>query len=156
MRFIQYLKYPSIQESINKIKSSVSQEIEPKSFIQAYCKEIINRKSELKFFNDDQLLALCVDFFQAGSETTSNTLGFGMLYMLKYPEVMIKVQNELDNVVGWNNLPKLSDRGKLKYTEAVICEIQRISNVAPLGNIQLRHFLMISNLNEFQELRIEP
>lgn len=46
---------------------------------------------------------------------------------------MKKCQEEIDSVVGSNQLPKINDRLNLKYTEAVISEIQRISNVAPLG-----------------------
>lgn len=84
------------------------------------------------FFSQEQLLALCVDFFQAGSETTSNTLAFAILYMLYYPDVMKRVQMELKNVVG-NRLPKLIDRPNLKYSEAVIFEVQRLANVATLG-----------------------
>lgn len=52
--------------------------------------------------------------------------------MLHNPHVMRKVQSELDDVVG-NRTPKLSDRQNLMYTEATLFEIQRMSNVAPVG-----------------------
>jgi len=57
-----------------------------------------------------QLVALCLDLFMAGSETTSNTLGFAMLYMLLYPDVQRRAQDELDNVVGRSRQPCLQDR----------------------------------------------
>lgn len=53
--------------------------------------------------------------------------------MLHNPDIQQKVQNELDCVVGKSRLPNLNDRSHLPYTEAVLCEIQRLSNVAPLG-----------------------
>ncbi|XP_053688047.1 methyl farnesoate epoxidase-like [Sabethes cyaneus] len=84
-------------------------------------------------FNGEQLLCLCLDLFQAGSETTSNSLGFGIAYMMHHPEVVKKIHQELDSVVGRYRLPVLDDRRNLPYLEAVICEIQRISNVAPLA-----------------------
>lgn len=57
-------------------------------------------------------MSLCLDLFMAGSETTSNTLGFSVIYMLHYPEVQQKVQQELDDVVGRNRWPNLQDRIK--------------------------------------------
>lgn len=84
-------------------------------------------------FSHEQLLSICVDFFQAGSETTSNTLSFAIIFMVNYPEIQFKVQNELNEVVGRGRLPSLNDRPKLKYTEAVIREVQRYVNVAPLA-----------------------
>lgn len=52
-----------------------------------------------------------MDMFMAGSETTSKSLGFGFLYMLLYPEVQKKAQEEIDRVVG-SRLPTLNDRPK--------------------------------------------
>lgn len=58
-----------------------------------------------------------MDFFMAGSETTSTTLTWAMLYMVRYPQVQRKVQEELDTVVGRNRNPTLQDRPSLPYTE---------------------------------------
>lgn len=82
---------------------------------------------------EEQLLALFLDLFQAGTETTSNTLAFGIIHMLHNEPVQQKLRLELDSIIGRDRLPNLNDRSQLVYTEAVICEIQRISNVAPLG-----------------------
>lgn len=84
-------------------------------------------------FAEEQLLALCLDLFQAGTETTSNTLSFGIIYLLHNEGVQKRIRKELHTIVGPNRLPNLNDRSQLPYTEAVICEIQRIANVAPLG-----------------------
>ena len=40
------------------------------------------------------------DLFLAGSETTSTTLTWAVLYMVRYPEVQAGVQRELARVVG--------------------------------------------------------
>lgn len=63
-------------------------------------------------FLDDQLMSLCLDLFMAGSETTSNTLGFSIVYMLEFPEVQKKVQDEMDEIVGRNRWPTVQDRVK--------------------------------------------
>lgn len=122
-----------LNKNIEEVMKLHDKNREPKSFIEFYCREIFNRGESESHFSQEQLLALCVDFFQAGSETTSNTLSFAILYMLHHPKVMKKVQDELSCIIG-NRFPKISDRGNLKFTEATIHEIQRISNVAPLGN----------------------
>ena len=57
------------------------------------------------------------DLFLAGSETTSTTLTWAALYMVRYPEVQKKVQAELDRVVGQNRPPSLKDKPNLPYTE---------------------------------------
>lgn len=53
--------------------------------------------------------------------------------MLHNRRVQDNVRAELDRTIGPNRLPCLDDRNRLPYTEAVICEIQRIANVAPVG-----------------------
>jgi methyl farnesoate epoxidase/farnesoate epoxidase len=122
-----------LQQEIEKIKMDFNPKSEPKSFIEAYLKEIASHNGIESYFSSEQLLGICIDFIQAGSETTANSLGFAILYMLHHPKVMKRVQIELMSIVGVNKLPKLSDRPKLRFTDAVISEVQRCANIAPLG-----------------------
>ena len=46
---------------------------------------------------------ILVDIFLAGAETTSTTLTWGILYMIREVNVQRKVQEELDRVVGEYN-----------------------------------------------------
>ncbi len=81
----------------------------------------------------NDLLGTTADLFSAGSETSSTTLRWALLYMIAYPEIQRKIQQEIDREVGPDHLPCLSDKAKLPYTEATLHEIQRISNIIPLG-----------------------
>ena len=65
----------------------------------------------------DNLKVTLFDLFLAGSETTSTTLTWAALYMVRYPEVQRKVQEELDEVVGFQRLPSMKDKAELPYTE---------------------------------------
>ncbi|KAG8336713.1 hypothetical protein J6590_039794 [Homalodisca vitripennis] len=64
--------------------------------------------------------------FMAGSETTSKSLGFCFLYLLLYPDVQRKAQQEIDRVVGKERLPSLTDRLNMPYNEAVVLESIRL------------------------------
>jgi cytochrome P450 len=46
------------------------------------------------------------------STTVSSTLNFALAFLLNYPEVQSKMQQELDEVVGRERLPTLDDRAR--------------------------------------------
>jgi cytochrome P450 len=64
-------------------------------------------------FTEEQFIVTSLDLFTAGSETTSNTLEFGILYMILNPEVQRKVQDEIESVVGFSRFPNMNDKPKL-------------------------------------------
>ncbi|KAH6917895.1 cytochrome P450 [Coprinopsis sp. MPI-PUGE-AT-0042] len=71
--------------------------------------------------------------FLAGIDTIhSLTLSF-FYGMIQYPEVQKKAQAEIDRVVGDKRLPTFEDRNELPYINALIKELIRWSDVAPLG-----------------------
>jgi cytochrome P450 len=57
--------------------------------------------------------------------TVSTTLSFAMVFLLNYPEVQTKMQQELDAVVGRDRLPTLDDRARSVETSVPIKNIVR-------------------------------
>ena len=110
---------------------------QPSDYIDAYLARIHSEANpESSFFGKSghlNLRSTLADVFFAGIETTTTTLTWAMLFMAKYTDVQLKVQEELDCVIGRGRLPNLSDRAFTPYTEATIHEIQRKGNVLPLG-----------------------
>jgi len=41
-----------------------------------------------------------LNLYAAGTETTSTALTWAILYMCAHPDVQVKVQEEIDNVLG--------------------------------------------------------
>ncbi|XP_022084337.1 cytochrome P450 2U1-like [Acanthaster planci] len=71
------------------------------------------------------------DFFVAGTDTTTNTLMWLILYMAIYEDVQKKVQKEIDAVVGCDRQPVGEDSNEMPYTNAVLMEMQRHKPVTP-------------------------
>lgn len=62
-------------------------------------------------FIDEQLIAIIFDVFVAGSETTSHTLGFALLLMIKYPAAQTRIQAEIDQILH-GAPPSMIHRGR--------------------------------------------
>ncbi|XP_026539505.1 cytochrome P450 2K1-like isoform X1 [Notechis scutatus] len=103
-----------------------------RTFIDAFLvqQEKENKKSIDSYFHNDNLIGLVDNLFIAGMDTTSNTLCWAILLMMKYPEVQKKVQEEIAKEIGVRQ-PRTEDRVKMSYTNAVIHEIQRFADIVP-------------------------
>ncbi|XP_038189418.1 cytochrome P450 2J3-like isoform X2 [Arvicola amphibius] len=107
---------------------------EPRDFIDAFLVEMTKHPDKTTTsFNEESLICSTLDLFFAGTETTSTTLRWALLYMALYPEVQEKVQAEIDRVIGQEKQPSLTDRDSMPYTNAVIHEVQRMANIVPLN-----------------------
>uniref|UniRef100_H9H5W2 Uncharacterized protein n=1 Tax=Monodelphis domestica TaxID=13616 RepID=H9H5W2_MONDO len=84
-------------------------------------------------FSEDNLVSCTLDLFLAGTETTSTTLRWALLYMALCPEIQGKIQAEIDRVVGQSRLPTMADRENMPYTNAAVHEIQRMGNIVPFN-----------------------
>ncbi|KAM5164344.1 cytochrome P450 2K4-like isoform 2-T2 [Mantella aurantiaca] len=104
-----------------------------RNLIDAFLTKQLEGKPESKlYFHNDNLCMLVNNLFVAGMETTSTTLRWGLLLMIKYPEIQTKVQNEIERVIG-SAEPQTEHRKLMPYTDAVIHEIQRFSDIVPLS-----------------------
>lgn len=78
------------------------------------------------------LKALLMDMLVGGTDSSSNTIEFAMAEIMKKPSVLRKVQQELETVVGKDNIAEESHIPKLPYLQAVMKESLRLHPPVPL------------------------
>ncbi|XP_021943304.2 farnesoate epoxidase-like [Folsomia candida] len=101
-------------------------------FLAQIDEEEKKRDGEERFFTDDQFIIIIMDLIQAGSDTTSGSLAFGILLLASHPTVQEKLVQEIIRVVGLQGVPCLEDRDKMPYTQAVIAETLRYARTVML------------------------
>nr|XP_033785237.1 cytochrome P450 2D15-like [Geotrypetes seraphini] len=105
-----------------------------RDFIDAYLDEIEKVKGEPETsFSERNLLLTTLDLFAAGTETTSTTLRWALLFMILHPDIQSKVHEEIDKVIGRDRRPVMGDQVDMPFTNAVIHETQRCGDVLPIG-----------------------
>ncbi|XP_006997727.3 LOW QUALITY PROTEIN: cytochrome P450 2C55 [Peromyscus maniculatus bairdii] len=127
----------------------------PRDFIDCFLIKMEQEKNKPHSeFTTESLLATVTDLFVAGSETTSTTLRYGLLLLLKHTEVTAKVQEEIDHVIGRHRSPCMQDRTRMPYTDATVHEIQRYVNLIPNNvphaatcNVRYRNYIIPKGTN---------
>merc|ERR1719483_650733 len=112
-------------ECIEEHESTLDEK-EPRDLIDNYLITINQGKNG---FHKKQLAIIAMDLFAAGSETTSTTLRWAILYMVLSPEVQTKCKEEIDKLDKFEN-PNLEDMPSLPYCQATILEILRMGCIA--------------------------
>ncbi|XP_078522623.1 cytochrome P450 2J6-like [Lissotriton helveticus] len=121
-----------VKQEIKTHRENLSDE--PQDLIDCYLQQIAHKKEDpFSTYDEENLTQVVADLFLGGTETTAITLQWALLYMANRPMIQDKVQKELDAVLGDSQVIQYNDRKKMPYTTAVIHEIQRYCNIAPIG-----------------------
>ncbi|XP_041795851.1 cytochrome P450 2J6-like [Chelmon rostratus] len=105
----------------------------PRDFVDCYLDEMDKRGDDGSSFSEEQLSMYALDLHFAGTDTTSNTLLTGFLYLTTYPHIQERCQQEIDKVLEGKDLATFDDRHHMPYVQAMIHEVQRIANTVPLS-----------------------
>ncbi|CAL8375417.1 unnamed protein product [Arctogadus glacialis] len=105
---------------------------EQRDMVDCYLEEMDKREDGLSF-SEDQLCSFAQDLHLAGTDTTSNTLLTGVLYMMAHPHIQERCQQEIDFALEGKDKVAFGDKQKMPYVQAVIHEVQRVANIIPLS-----------------------
>ncbi|XP_057678890.1 cytochrome P450 2K1-like isoform X1 [Corythoichthys intestinalis] len=116
---------------------SLKDTLDPRSsrgFVDAFLirQQQLEDSGDVGHYHDPNLLMTVSNLFAAGTETTSTTLRWALLFMAKYPHIQEKVQQELKRVIGDRQV-QAEDRKNLPFTNAVIHETQRVADIVPMS-----------------------
>ncbi|XP_022950766.1 cytochrome P450 CYP736A12-like [Cucurbita moschata] len=76
--------------------------------------------------------AIILDILGAAMDTSATVIGWALPELIRHPDVMKKVQDELENVVGLDRMVEESDLIHLEYLDMVTKEILRLYPPVPL------------------------
>ncbi len=141
----KFLGMPNFLDSTEKVTDMISDEVakgtanENGYYIEKALSERENDLAEGKktFLSGDYgvnyISAHLMDLFFAGTETTSTTLEWVFMYLVKYPESQEKFFQEIKNVTGGNERRVgLADKVNTHFCNAFIDEVIRHSQMAVL------------------------
>ncbi|KAM4697112.1 cytochrome P450 2F3-like [Rhinophrynus dorsalis] len=122
-----------IEESIKYHKETLDPSC-PRDYIDCFLIQMKKEgdNPEPAFYNKSLVMTVQNLLF-GGTETVSSTLRYGILILMKYPEIAERMQEEIDHVVGRDRSPSFGDRIQMPYTDATIHEIMRFCDVIPLS-----------------------
>nr|KAF6386447.1 cytochrome P450 family 46 subfamily A member 1 [Myotis myotis] len=83
-------------------------------------------KAEEGAQDDEVLLDNFVTFFIAGHETSANHLAFTVMELSRQPEILARLQAEVDEVIGSKRHLDYEDLGRLQYLSQVLKESLRL------------------------------
>ncbi|XP_075045027.1 cytochrome P450 2J4-like [Mixophyes fleayi] len=108
---------------------------QPRDYIDCYLDELDKEKedSNQSTFDAENLFTCMVDLFVAGTETTSSSLEWCLLYMMLHPDIQEKCREEIHRIRGDRDHLDYEDRMMMPYTQAVLQEVQRCASIVPLG-----------------------
>uniref|UniRef100_A0A7E4VY01 SCP domain-containing protein n=1 Tax=Panagrellus redivivus TaxID=6233 RepID=A0A7E4VY01_PANRE len=122
---------------IEKHRKSINFEAEqePTDFVEAYLRHqyALNRKGGGHNFTNNQLFAILLDVWVAGQESTSSTLSWLFIYLIKHPQIQSKAHLELDEHINSDRVITIEDKKNLNYINAIIAETQRYCNLVPMN-----------------------
>ncbi|KAL9293218.1 putative cytochrome P450 [Arabidopsis thaliana] len=80
----------------------------------------------------NQIKALFVEIFLAGTDTSAQTIQWIMAELINHPEILEKLRKEIEYVVGVKRLIQETDLPNLPYLQAVMKEGLRLHPHTPI------------------------
>jgi len=92
---------------------------------------LVNQKAN--GWEEETFLGVAIDLFNAGVDTSADTVGWAIAQILRHQKVQQKIHEEMDKVVGRNRKITVDDIPNLPYFNAFLQENMRVIPVGPLA-----------------------
>ena len=96
-------------------------------------RQVSEDEKRLVGLTDDHLLSTTIEFISAGTDTSSTTLLWLLLYMAVHPEEQRRIQRDIDAVVSGEGPPTHAECLRIPRAEATIFEVMRLSTIVPFA-----------------------
>ncbi|CAA7022483.1 unnamed protein product [Microthlaspi erraticum] len=114
-------------------------ESERKGYVQSYVDTLIDLElpEEKRKLNENEIVSLCSEFLNAGTDTTATALEWIMANLVKNPEIQERLYDEIKSVIGEEEGEiEEEEMKKMPYLKAVVLEGLRRH---PPGHLLLPH-----------------
>ncbi|XP_060192868.1 geraniol 8-hydroxylase-like [Lycium barbarum] len=88
-------------------------------------------QEDAQAINRNHIKHLCLDLFVAGTDTTSSTLEWAMVEVMRKPYIMKKAKSELADVIGKGKIIEEYDITRLPYLQCLVKETLRMHPPVP-------------------------
>ncbi|XVF77759.1 hypothetical protein PTKIN_Ptkin14bG0072600 [Pterospermum kingtungense] len=137
---------PSLKALSAELDTFLDQIIEEHRALKSTHEEVTNSKKDflsiiLQLQNNgtletdltkDNIKAVILDMFVGGTDTTATTVEWIMAELIRHPNIMKKVQEDVRNAAGKKSKIDADDINKMKYLKCVLKETLRLHPAAPL------------------------
>ena len=141
LRFFGHKAYKQLMETQQverELYSAWKQQVKDGEMVEGWFIELLEEhNNNPEFLSEDNVLMLVIDFFGAGTLTTTTTILTFVNVLAHHPEVQKNLQEEVDAVLESSGHVAFKDRDKMPYTYACILEVLRYCEKK--ANIMMQH-----------------
>ncbi|XP_033744191.1 cytochrome P450 2C37-like [Pecten maximus] len=120
-----------LQEQIDKHRATFQID-NVRDLIDAFILEEMTR-GKTDYLEDENLAVVLNNLFVAGTETTSTTIKWAILFLISNPHIQTKLRNEINDVIGLSRAPSMTDKPEMTYMDAFMHETFRMGNLVPFS-----------------------
>ncbi|CAE6517887.1 unnamed protein product, partial [Rhizoctonia solani] len=119
----------------NWTKQQIASGTAPPSILRSLLAQLENGSNSGHDYaeEEDRIKWMTGTLFGAGADTSAASILVFVLAMTLNQHVVLKAQAEIDQVIGQDRLPEMSDRESLPYLECVLREVLRWQPATPLA-----------------------
>lgn len=138
-RYVSSWCYNRIADHMKKYSKIEDDEVRETIAIKSFIDELIKQKKKTgdvkydNYIDKDNMTNVAMNMFIAGSNSTAITLSWAFLFMCKYPDIQVKLRNDVYSNIAEDAMIKSGDMVTCSYVQAFITEVLRMCPVLPLS-----------------------